>query len=357
MVTHPYRVGILGATGLVGQGLTRLLQNHPWFRLVGLAASDRSVGRDYGQATRWRLDGDPPDEAAGMPVRRCAPQDLADCDLVFSSLDSSVAREVEGRFRAAGFAVISNSSAYRQDADVPLVIPEVNAAHLELVAGQAETHEGGFIVTNPNCSTTGLALALAPLHRAFGVRRLVVTTLQAVSGAGVDGPSALEMLGNVLPHIAGEEQKLESELARILGHVAEGRVHEAPLQTSAHCHRVPTIDGHLEAVSVELGERASPERVCEVLRDFRGDIAGLGLPTAPDRPIRVRTEPDRPQPRLDRDCGLGMRVVVGRVRACAALGLKLLLLSHNTMRGAAGGTLLNAELLAARTLLPRRGAA
>jgi aspartate-semialdehyde dehydrogenase len=349
-----YRVGILGATGLVGQRLVQRLADHPWFEMTALAASDRSEGRSYVEATKWSLGDDPPMQARKQTVRRCRPEDLDDCDLVLSALDAGVARELEPAFAGSGFAVISNSSAFRQQHDVPLVVPEINAAHLALLDRQRERTGGGYIVTNPNCCTTGLAVVAAPLHRIFRVRRMVVATLQAASGAGAEGPRAMELMGNVLPHIRGEEEKLEHELSKILGSVGAGQVRHDGLCVSAHCHRVAVLDGHLEAVSLELQTPATPDQAAQSLRAFEGDVRELRLPSAPRRPIVVRDEPDRPQPRLDRDAGGGMSVVVGRIRSCPVLGLKLVLLSHNTVRGAAGGTLMNAELLAARELLPRR---
>jgi aspartate-semialdehyde dehydrogenase len=349
-----YRVGILGATGLVGQRLVERLAGHPWFRIAALAASDRSVGRGYAAVTRWRLSQDPPPSVASLQVGRCDPDELDNCDLVFSALDADVARELEPRFAAAGFAVISNSSAFRQQPNVPLIVPEINAAHLAVLQAQREQYGSGYIVTNPNCTTTGLALALAPLHRKFGIRRLVVATLQAITGAGAEGPRALDLLDNVLPYIPGEEEKIERELCKIYGGLEAERLQPAELAVSAHCHRVPTLDGHLEAVSMELARPVAVEEVVTAMRDWRGELNDLELPSAPERPIVVREEPDRPQPLLDRETGDGMSVVVGRVRACPVLGLKLILLSHNTQRGAAGGTVLNAELLAARELLPRR---
>jgi len=350
-----FSVGILGATGLVGQRLVELLDRHPWFEATTLAASARSAGRSYAEATRWRLSGDPPSSCAGRIVRECAVEQFDDCHLVLSGLEANVARELEPKFAEAGLAVVSNSSFFRQEPDVPLLVPELNADHLALLEVQQRSREG-YIVTNPNCSTTGLALVAAPLDRAFGIRRLVVATLQAISGAGMDGPRALDLVDNVVPYIPGEEEKMESELTKILGTIQGGEVERARIHASAHCHRVPTLDGHLEAVSFELVGDPTPEAVEACLREFRGDTEGLHLPTSPPVPIEVRSELDRPQPRLDRDCGRGMTVVVGRVRRCSALGIKLELLSHNTIRGAAGGTLLNAELLAAKQLLPRRSA-
>jgi aspartate-semialdehyde dehydrogenase len=292
-----------------------------------------------------------PAEAEALVVVGCAPADFAGCDLVLSALDASIAAELEPALARLGVAVVSNSSALRMDPDVPLIIPEVNGAAVVRIAAKAAQ---GFVVTNPNCSVTGLALALAPLDRAFGVRRVVVTTMQSVSGAGLAGPRAIDLLDNVVPYIAGEEEKIEAELAKILGRATAERFVPASIAVSAHCHRVPTIDGHMEAVSVELDRRATPDEAIAVLASFRGDIEGLSLPTAPEFPIVVRRELDRPQTRLDRDCGDGMSVVVGRVRACPVLTLRFVVLSHNMVRGAAGGALLNAELLAARELLPRR---
>jgi aspartate-semialdehyde dehydrogenase len=337
-----YHVGIAGATGLVGQRLVARVASHPWFTLQALGASERSSGRAYGETVRWVQDSPIPDAAASLVVRGCTASELGACDLVLSALDAPIAREIEPELAAAGIAVVSNSSAFRMAPDVPLIVPEVNGA---AVAGIATRAKDGYIVTNPNCSVTGLALALAPLHREFGVRKVVVATMQAVSGAGAAGPRAVDLMDNVVPYIPGEEEKIEVELGKILC---------ADITVAAHCHRVPTLDGHLEAVSVELERIASPEQAIAALSSFRGDVSDLGLPTAPAAPIVVRREPDRPQTRLDRHCGAGMSVVVGRVRACPVLTLRLVVLSHNMERGAAGGALLNAELLAARDLLPRR---
>lgn len=346
-----YRVGIAGATGLVGQRLVARAAAHPWFTLGALGASERSSGRAYADVVRWMLPGPVPRDAGALVVGGCSPADFADCDLVLSALDTPVAREVEPALAEAGFAVVSNSSALRMAPDVPLLVPEVNGRAVVRISARARA---GYVVTNPNCSVTGLALALAPLHRKFGVRRVVVATLQSVSGAGLTGPRAVDLLDNVVPFIAGEEEKIEVELGKILGGASAERFEPADIAVAAHCHRVPTIDGHLEAVSVELDRKASPDDAAAALSSFRGEIEGLGLPSAPADPIVVRSEPDRPQTRLDRECGGGMSVVVGRVRACPVLTLRFVVLSHNMERGAAGGALLNAELLAARELLPRR---
>lgn len=351
---NPYNVGILGATGMVGQRLVQRLAGHPWFRLVAVCGSERSEGKAYAEAARWSVSADPPAGVRGMTVRGCRAENLSDCDLVLSGLDATAGRQYEAACADAGLAVVSNSSAHRQGPDVPLLIPEINADHLSLISAQQRRTGGGFIVTNPNCSVTGLALALAPLHAAFGVERVVVSTMQAVSGAGLEGPRALEMIDNVLPFISGEEEKLETELAKILGRAEGDRIALDPVRVSAHCHRVLTLDGHLESVSVGLARPAEPAEAMGALAEFRGAISSLHLPTAPERPVIVRDEPDRPQPRLDRDAGAGMSVVVGRVRRCPVLTLRMVLLSHNTVRGAAGATVLNAELLAARGHLPRR---
>jgi len=352
----PYRVGILGATGLVGQRLIERLAGHPWFRVAAVAASERSAGRSFAEAVSWRLSSCLPADVAAQTVRPCRIEELHDCDLVLSALDASVAGQLEPRLAEAGIPVISNSSAFRQHDDVPLVVPEVNASHLAMLDEVQQRNGGGFIVTNPNCSTTGLVMAMAPLHRSFGIERLVVSTLQAVSGAGIEGPRALEMLDNVVPYIPGEEEKIEREMGKILGSIEGSRFRRAELAVSAHCHRVATTDGHLEAVSVGLVRRAETDEVIAALEGFRGEIEGEQLPSAGAPAIVVRHEPDRPQPRLDRDAGGGMTVVVGRVRPCPVLDFKIEVLSHNTVRGAAGGTLLNAELLAARGRLARRSA-
>ncbi len=351
-----FNVGILGATGLVGQHLITRLVDHPWFELRGLSASDRSAGRRYADACRWALGPAPPRAVRDSVIRPCSADQLDDCDLVFSALDSSVARKVEPELAAEGAAVVSNSSAFRESEDVPLLVPEVNSGQLALLDRQREKTGGGYIVTNPNCSAAGLAMVLGPLHRSFGVRRVIVTTMQAISGAGLEGHRALDLIDNVVPFIGGEEEKLESELGKILGTMEGTRLRRAELVLSAHCHRVQVLDGHLEAVSMEFDRAAEPAEVAEALRQFRGDVADLQLPSA-TRPIEVREEPDRPQPRLDRTTGGGMTVVVGRIRSCPVLGTKLELLAHNAVRGAAGATVMNAEILAARDLIPRRATA
>ena len=349
---EPIPVGLLGATGMVGQQFVRQLAGHPWFRLAWLGASDRSAGRSYGEATHWVQDRRMPGELAGMVVRAGAP--AADCPrLVFSAMHASVAGPIEEAFARAGHVVLSNARNHRMGADVPLVVPEVNPEHLGLIARQRrERGWPGAIVTNPNCSTITLALALAPL-RGFGIRRVFVSTLQAVSGAGYPGLAAVDVLGNAIPFIGGEEEKLATETLKVLGEV---RVDEEGIDphgavVSAHCNRVATVDGHLLCVSVELAARPTPAEVRAALAEFRGRPQELGLPTAPARPVQVVEGPDRPQPRRDAMAGLGMAVSVGRVRECPILGIKFAALGHNTIRGAAGASVLNAELLVAEGLL------
>lgn len=342
-----YRVGILGATGTVGQRFIQLLERHPQFELTALAASDRSQGKAYSEACAWRLPGEMPESVKHLPVQPPAPP--VDCEIVFSSLPGEIARETEEAFARAGYAVISNSSALRMDEDVPLLIPEVNHGHLALLDTQRGKRgfERGFIVTNPNCSTIMLALALAPLHARFGVEAVVATTLQALSGAGYPGVASLDITDNVLPFIGGEEEKIESETLKILGRFGEGRVEPAPLKVSAQCHRVAVSDGHMAAVRVKLARDAEPEEVHEAFASFTSLPQELKLHTAPARPVVVRDEPDRPQPRLDRDAGGGMSVTVGRIQRDSVLDYRFVALSHNTVRGAAGAAILNAELLAA----------
>ena len=339
-------VAVLGATGAVGQRFVSLLDRHPWFRVATLAASERSAGKRYAEAARWILDTPIPDWARDMKVAPCRPG--GESRLAFSGLDSSVAGEIEEAFASAGVAVVSNSRNHRMAADVPLLVPEVNAEHVELIEDQRRRRSGGgFIVTNPNCSTVGLVMACAPIHRRFGIRRLSVATLQAVSGAGYPGVPSADILDNVVPYIGDEEEKMETETLKILGELRQ----PAAIEVSAQCHRVHVSDGHTLAISMETREAATPEEVTEALRSFRSPLSGLGLPSLPEAPIVVRDEPDRPQPRFDRMAGRGMVVSVGRVRRCPVLGLKMVALVHNTIRGAAGVAILNAELLKARGLL------
>ena len=349
-MSRKYRVGILGATGMVGQRFIQLLADHPQFEVSAVAASDRSQGKNYAEACTWRLSSEMPGAVRALPVQPPVPP--LDCDLVFSSLPGEIARETEGSFAAAGYPVISNSSAFRMDEDVPLLIPEVNHGHLGLLERQKKNYpRGGFIVTNPNCSTIMLALALAPLHAAFGVEATIATTLQALSGAGYPGVASLDILDNVLPYISGEEEKIETETTKILGRFNESRIELAPMAVSAQCHRVNVADGHMAAVRVKLARKATLADVRESLRSFRSLPQELGLHSAPATPIVVRDEQDRPQPKLDRDTGNGMTITIGRLKPDSVFDYRFVVLSHNTIRGAAGAAILNAELLIASNYL------
>jgi aspartate-semialdehyde dehydrogenase len=344
-------VGVLGATGAVGQRFLQLLEGHPWFEVVELAASDRSAGKPYAEACTWRLPGPLPAALAGRVVANCEGPFRA--RILFSGLDSSVAGTVEAALAERGHAVVSNARNHRMDADVPLLIPEVNPDHLDALAVQRRRTGRGYIVTNPNCSVVGLALALAPLHRAFRVEGVAVVTLQALSGAGYPGVASLDIADNVLPFIGGgEEEKIESEPQKILGRFDGSAFVPADFPISASVHRVDVSDGHTMAAFVRLRKKATPQEAAEVLASFRGEPQERGLPSAPPRPIHVAAEPDRPQPRLDRDRERGMAVTVGRLRRDNQFDLRLEALVHNTVRGAAGAAILNAELLVARALVP-----
>jgi aspartate-semialdehyde dehydrogenase len=349
-----WRAGVLGATGMVGQRLVRLLADHPWFTLTEVAASERSFGKKYAEAARWHLEGPIPEAAKGLVVRDLTPN--LECDFVFSALDSSVAGGAEEEFAKAGYPVVSNSKNHRMDADVPLLIPEVNATHVDAIPLQQKkrAYGTGFMVTNPNCSSAGLVLVLKPLADAFGLEKIFVTTLQATSGAGYPGVASLDILGNVVPFISGEEEKMEAEPQKLLGKWDGTRFIEAGLGISAHCNRVPVVDGHLECVSLRLKKTATLHEVRQALRDFQVSPELASLPTAVQKPVVVLDEEDRPQPRKDVNTGHGMAAVVGRVRECSLFDVKLTLLSHNLVRGAAGAALLNAELLAARGFFKSR---
>jgi aspartate-semialdehyde dehydrogenase len=349
-----WRAGILGATGLVGQRLVKLLADHPWFELTEVAASERSSGKTYAEAARWHLDTPIPQAARDLVVKGLDPS--LECDFVFSALDSSVAGGAEEDFARAGYPVVSNSKNHRMDPDVPLLIPEVNAAHLEAIPLQQKNrgYQGGFVVTNPNCSTAGLVLVLKPLADAFGLEKVFAVTLQAISGAGYPGVAAMDIQANVVPFISGEEEKMESEPQKLLGKWDGARFIDAGIGLSAHCNRVPVLEGHLESISLSLKKIACLKEVREALRNFEVSPELASLPTAVRNPIVVLDGDDRPQPRRDVHAGNGMAAVVGRVRECPLLDIKLTLLSHNLIRGAAGAALLNAELLAARGLLRHR---
>ena len=337
-------IGILGATGMVGQRYIQLLEHHPSFEIVWLAASDRSSGKTYEEAAKWRLDTPLPERIAKMPV---SPADPARAPrIIFASIDAAFARELEPRFADAGCAVLSNSSAFRMTQNVPLVIPEVNADHLHLIEEQpARKQSGGYMVTNPNCSTIGLVMALKPLEERFGIEQIFVTTMQAVSGAGYPGVASMDILDNVVPYIGSEEEKMEAETLKLLGRLKGGSVAPLSARITAHCNRVPVTDGHTECVSVKFAKAATREQILAAWDDFK-PLAGMDLPFAPAQPVQFAEQPDRPQPRLDRNRERGMAVTVGRLRPCGLLDWKFVLLSHNTVRGAAGATILNAELLA-----------
>jgi len=351
-MTRKLTTGILGATGAVGQKLLQLLETHPLFEVTALFASARSAGKPYREAVDWQAPGPFPEKFGDLVVQTCAPGDPL--DLVFSALPKEQALTVEPAFAAAGFAVVSNASAFRMGEDIPLVIPEINPEHIDLIPKQKANRgwDKGFIVTNPNCATIGLAMPLAALDAAFGVSKIHVVTMQARSGAGYPGPSEAEIGDNVLPYIGGEEDKLETEPQKILGRLAGGQIAHAPMAISAACNRVDVSDGHFEAVSLGLRQKpASIDAVKKVLVSYTGKVADLALHTSPLPLIRVHDDPTRPQPKRDRDEGGGMTTHVGRIRPCPLLDVKMMVLSHNTVRGAAGAALLNGELLAARGLI------
>ncbi len=351
MADNKFRVGILGATGVVGQRFVQLLQNHPQFEITALAASDRSQGKTYAEACTWRLPVDMPDSVKRIVVQAPAPP--LDCDFVFSSLPGEIATEAEPEFARAGYAVISNSSSYRMAADVPLLIPEVNPDHIALIDVQRKSrrYDRGFIVTNPNCSAIAVVLALAPLQAKFGVTSCVVTTMQALSGAGYPGVPSLDATDNVIPFIGGEEEKIEAETLKLLGRLAHDEIENADMKVSAQCNRVNVTDGHMASIRVALGKKASIDEVREALASFRSVPQELRLHSAPEHPIVVRGEIDRPQPRLDRDAGNGMSVTVGRIMPDSVFDYRFVALGHNTIRGAAGAAILNAELLVAKGYL------
>ncbi len=334
---------------MVGQQFICQLQNHPWFELTWLAASGRSAGKPYREAANWTLDGAIPNSVADQVVHESKPNNSP--KLVFSALDASVAGEIEQAFASAGHFVVSNSRNHRMLADVPLLIPEINADHLRLIPTQRKNHGwSGAIVTNPNCSTMTLTMALAPL-KPFGIRKILATTMQAISGAGYPGLPSMDILGNVIPHIGGEEEKMEQETQKILGNFNADKVEHLPAEMSAHCNRVGVVDGHMVAVSVELEENPGVERLVLAFASYQGVPQEKNLPSAPKHPVHVMAEPNRPQPRKDLLTEQGMAVCVGRVRECPVLDYKFVVLGHNTIRGAAGAGVLNAELLLSEGLL------
>jgi aspartate-semialdehyde dehydrogenase len=337
-------VGVLGATGMVGQRFIQLLENHPWFEVAWIAASERSADKLYGDAAKWRMKTPLPKRVADMRLSPAAAKNMP--KVIFAALDAEIARDMEPQFAEAGCAVITNSSAFRMHPNVPLVIPEVNADHLKLIDTQTwRKSSGGFIVTNSNCSAMGLVLALAPLHKRFGIEKMYVVTMQAVSGAGYPGVASLDILGNVIPYIGKEEEKMEAETKKMLGVLSGHQVKDAPFAMSAQCNRVAVEDGHTESVSVQFKTKATAEEILELWKNFRGAPQELKLPHAPEEPVYYDPRPDRPQPRFDVDRGGGMTATTGRLRPCALLDWKFTVLSHNTIRGAAGAALLNAEIL------------
>lgn len=338
-------VGILGATGMVGQTLVRLLENHPWFEVTELASSEKSAGRPYEEAmeSRWNTSPEIPEYARNLVLKECKP-DL-DCDLALSALDSSVALEIERAFAQAGYAVSSNAKNHRMDKDVPLLIPEINADHVNLIKTQQKNRKWkGFIVTDPNCSTIHMCIALKPLYDEFGLEKVMITTLQAVSGAGYPGVPSMDVIDNVVPFIREEEEKLETEPLKIMGTLSNQGINEAKIAISAQCNRVAVKYGHTECVSVKLSEKASKEDIISSFRKFN-PLASMHLPSAPKRPIVYLGGENRPQPKLDANTEGGMASVIGRLRECDILDYKFVVLGNNVVRGAAGAALLNAELL------------
>jgi len=339
-------VAVLGATGTVGQKFIRLLADHPWFELVAVAASEQSAGRSYGEVVRWRETVPLPQRIADMVVQRCAPP--LEARVVFSALDAEVAGDIEQAFARAGAIVVTNARVHRMDPDVPLVVPEVNARHVDLIDAQRrERGWSGAILANPNCSTAALVVALAPLHAAFGLERVFVATMQAASGAGYPGVASLDILGNVVPFIGGEEEKMERETLKILGTLAGDSITPAAVTLTAHCNRVPVLDGHMEVVSAGFRDKPSVAAATQALSRFSGSDVVRSLPSTPNPVIEIEQRPDRPQPRLDIERGGGMAVTVGRLRPCTLLDLRFVVLGHNTIRGAAGAAVQIAELLKA----------
>ena len=344
-------VAVLAATGSVGQRFVQLLEGHPWFEVVAVTGSDRSVGQIYGKACHWILPEPMPERVAGLPVLPTAPESVT-VPLVFSALPADVAKEVEPAFAQAGMAVCSNASAYRRQADVPLLLPEVNPDHVHLVTAQRKrTGWKGCILTDPNCTSAGMTVALGVLQAAFGLRKVFAVSLQALSGAGYPGVASLDIIDNAIPYVGGEEDKVEWEPRKMLGTFKTDQIEMADFIISSHTNRVAVSDGHLVCLSVELGNKATPQQATQALRDYQAPAISASLPFTPKPVIVVREEPDRPQPRLDRNTGGGMTTVVGRIRPDPLFDLKMVVLSHNTVRGAAGGSIYNAELLVDQGLL------
>ncbi|MCZ2079471.1 MAG: aspartate-semialdehyde dehydrogenase [Bryobacteraceae bacterium] len=342
-------VGVLGATGMVGQHFVKFLQNHPWFELKWVGASDRSAGKKYGEATSWRLDGVMPENVSGLTVEESKPGNAP--RLLFSAMDASVATEIERAFAEAGHVVVSNSRNHRMEPDVPLLVPEINADHLRIVPAQQRRRGWkGQIVTNPNCSTIVLTLGLAPFKQ-FGIQRVLATTMQAISGAGYPGVASMDINGNVIPFIGGEEEKMQQETQKILGEIGGDEIRHLDARVSAHCNRVPVVDGHMVATSVELRDKPDEAAILEAISNFRGVPQERNLPSAPARPVVYLEQKDRPQPRRDVERERGMTVFIGRLRSCPVLDFKFMALGHNTVRGAAGAAVLNAELMCSEGML------
>jgi aspartate-semialdehyde dehydrogenase len=342
-------VGILGATGMVGQHFIKFLQGHPWFDVRWLGASDRSAGKKYRDATKWHLSGVMPDAVADLVVQECKPNNAP--RLLFSSMDSSVATEIERAFAHAGHIVVSNSKNHRMDRDVPLLVPEINPDHLKLVPGQQRNRPWkGQIVTNPNCSTIVLTMGLGPLQQ-FGITKVIATTLQAISGAGYPGVSSMDINANVIPYIGGEEEKMQQETQKILGEFTGDAIRPLDAKVSAQCNRVPVVDGHMVATSIELERKPGVAELIQAMSSFRSVPQERKLPSAPLQPVMYMEEKDRPQPRRDAERERGMAVFVGRMRECPVLDYKFMALGHNTIRGAAGAAVLNAELMYSEGLL------
>lgn len=348
-----YNVGILGATGAVGQKFIRLLENHPWFTITALGASSRSAGKSYSDAANWIEATPMPDDISGYTVRECKAEEFKDVDFVFSGLDSSVAGDIELEFASAGIPVISNAKNFRTDPTVPLLIPEVNPDHIQLIDTQTFTKDGsGWIVTNPNCVAVPLTTSLKPLHDQYEIKSVIVTSLQAISGAGYPGVPSLDILGNVIPHIGGEESKIHAEPLKLLGSLENGKLTHAEFPVQATATRVPVINGHLLSVTVELNNKPESENeVIDLYKNWQSPIKDLDLPSAPDFPIYYHDNPHYPQPRMHADSEDGMRTSVGKMRASNVLDLSYVAMAHNTIRGAAGGAILNAELLVRKEYL------
>jgi aspartate-semialdehyde dehydrogenase len=342
-------VGILGATGMVGQHFIKFLQGHPWFDLKWLGASDRSAGKRYREAMTWHLAGGTPDPVADLIVEESKPGNAP--RLLFSAMDASVATEIERAFAQAGHVVVSNSKNHRMERDVPLLVPEINPDHLKLVPGQRrERGWKGQIVTNPNCSTVVLTMGLAPLKQ-FGITKVIATTMQAISGAGYPGVASMDIVGNVIPFIGGEEEKMEQETQKILGEFRGDHIEPLAARVSAHCNRVPVVDGHTVTISVELSSKPSETDLHRAFKSFSGVPQQRSLPSAPPRPVIYLEEANRPQPRKDAERERGMAAFIGRLRACPVLDFKFVALGHNTVRGAAGAAVLNAELMHSEGML------